>query len=482
MKVLMMCDLEFLCHDEGDTMPTPRRFARKLVTGLLWSAALIASAAGASEQVQREASVEVLPAPGPSNLLLGKPIAHGSLETRYWSAGQPVAGLSMSTPVLIASGHKPGPTLCLTAAVHGDELNGVEIIRRIMYAIDVNTLSGTIISVPIVNLHGFRRNSRYLPDRRDLNRYFPGNPSGSSASRIAYSFFTEIISHCEWLIDIHTGSFHRTNLTQLRADMGDESVSRLGQLFGNIPVLHSSGQAGTLRRAAVDAGIPAVTIEAGEPLRLQPNEVQAGVKAVTNAMIGLGMLPGRAQKQRQQVYYESLWLRADQSGVLFSEVALGSKVEQGDILGSVTDPITNLSSVIRSPAKGRILGMALNQMVMPGFAAYHLGIDSDDKEAAAQQAAERAADQALETVREVVTEAAREAAKSTAQATDDPEAVSAAARRAAEAATKDVVKSVGGTTLPQRKAIEETPDEGDNDAPEPVTPSGGPAELDEHPE
>lgn len=438
-----MGHLEFMRTDK--TTPCDRLGLRPvrwlyMAAGVLlaWGAPL-APAAVATEQVEKEEPAIGVVREQSLPLFLGKPIEPGTLETRYWAGGQPVEGLAMPTPVLIASGVEPGPTLCLAAAVHGDELNGVEVIRRIMYSLETDKLKGTVIAVPIVNLHGFRRNSRYLPDRRDLNRYFPGNPQGSSASRIAYSFTTEIVDHCEYLIDLHTGSFHRTNLPQLRADLGDEKVARFSRLFGDIVVMHSRGLGGTLRRAATDLGIPTVTIEAGEPLRLQPREVEAGVKAVSTAMAGLGMLPESGSKQAEQpVYYDSIWLRADQSGVLFSEIPLGSKVGKGDILGSVTDPITNRSSVIRSPAEGRILGMALNQMVMPGFAAFHLGIKKGDTEYVAERAAERA----LEPVREVVEEKAREAAKTVAETTDDPQAVSAAARKAAEAATREVVKPV----------------------------------------
>ena len=181
-----------------------------------------------------------------------------------WSPAQSFEGIAAPTPVLVVNGAKPGPTVCLTAAVHGDELNGIEIVRRVLYDLDPERLSGAVIGVPIVNLQGFRRSSRYLPDRRDLNRFFPGNPTGSSASRIAYSFFNEVITHCNVLVDLHTGSFHRTNLPQLRADLSNPQVANMTNKFGSTVVLHSIGSKGTLRRAATDAGIPAVTLEAEE--------------------------------------------------------------------------------------------------------------------------------------------------------------------------------------------------------------------------
>lgn len=370
--------------------------------------------------------------------ILGHDVPPGSFQRLYWTAGQAVAGLSMPTPVLVAAGTQPGPTLCLTAAVHGDELNGVEIIRRVMFSLESDRLNGVVIGVPIVNMHGFLRNSRYLPDRRDLNRFFPGDERGSSAARIAHSLFHEIIMHCDRLIDIHTGSFHRTNLTQLRSDLGKESVMQFSKMFHDVTVLDGAGTAGTLRRAAVEAGIPAVTLEAGEPLRLQLTEVEQSVNGVRAVMHHLGMIndkPARAPKQ--VVFYKSVWLRASQSGVLLSEAKLGERVKKGDILGTVTDPITNRSSVIRSTVEGQVIGMAVNQMVMPGFAAYHVGIATDEKQVAAEKVADSVVAEALEPVAETMKEVAREAAQSAAQQSDDPNAVSEAARKAVKEAARN---------------------------------------------
>ena len=200
----------------------------------------------------------------------------------------------------------------------------------------------------------------------------------------------------------------------------------------------SAGTGGTLRRAAVEAGIPAVTLEAGEPLRLQLKEVEQSVNGIRAVMHHLDMIhdkPVRAPKQT--VFYKSLWLRAEQSGVLLSEVKLGEKVKTGDILGAVTDPITNRSSVIRSTVDGQVIGMAVNQMVMPGFAAYHVGIATDEKQMAAEKMADSVVAEALEPVAETMKEAAREAAQSAAQQSDDPNAVSAAAREAVKEAAKE---------------------------------------------
>jgi predicted deacylase len=251
------------------------------------------------------------------------------------------------------------------------------MIRRVMHSIDPEKLKGTLIGVPVANIMGFRRNSRYLPDRRDWNRYFPGNTYGSSASRLAYSFFSNVIMHCDALIDLHTGSFHRTNLTQLRADLSGEKVAQLAQRFGSIAVLNSAGNPGSLRAAAVRAGIPAVTMEAGEPMAMQSKIVTEGTESLMTLISKLGMY-GKQPRWRQSlpVYYRSSWVRANLSGILFSHVELGDKVKRGDLLATVTDPITNAQNTIKSPYDGRVIGKALDQVVMPGFATHHIGIQT----------------------------------------------------------------------------------------------------------
>ncbi len=287
--------------------------------------------------------------------------------------------MPVSTPVLVVNGARSGPTLCLTAAVHGDELNGVEIVRRVMHDLVPGKMSGAIIGIPIVNVQGFRRGSRYLPDRRDLNRYFPGNPNGSAAARIAHSLFTNVIVHCDALVDLHTGSFERVNLPQIRADLRNQDVVTLTQGFGAMVILHSSPAVGTLRFAATKAGIPTVTLEAGGPSQLELNEVNRGVEGLETLISTLGMVrKRRLWSNPEPVYYHSSWVRADSGGILIADVSLGSTVRKGDVLGTITDPTSNARSELRSPYSGRIIGMARNQVVMPGFAAFHVGIETDE--------------------------------------------------------------------------------------------------------
>lgn len=320
-------------------------------------------------------------------VLLDSSVPPGTTRRLSWSATELFEGVPVSTPVLVVNGAKPGPTLCLTAAVHGDELNGIEMVRRVMYDVAPNNLSGALIGVPIVNVQGFRRGSRYLPDRRDLNRYFPGNPNGSAAARIANSFFIDVIAHCDALVDLHTGSFERANLPQIRADLRNPDVLTLTQGFGSMVVLHSTPTAGTLRYAATMAGIPAVTVEAGGPSELELKEVNHGVTGIETLLTTLDMVKRKRRwGNPEPVYYRSSWVRADNGGILLADVTLGTTVRVGDLLGTITDPMSNARTELRSPYSGRIIGMARNQVVMPGFAAFHVGIQTDQIEAAEVEA------------------------------------------------------------------------------------------------
>lgn len=301
-----------------------------------------------------------------------------------WQPQQSLDGLHLPTPVLVVHGAHAGPVFCLTAAIHGDELNGIEIVRRILHDLDPGQLSGTVIGVPIVNLQGFHRTSRYLTDRRDLNRYFPGNPYGSSAARIAHSFFDEIVSRCHFLVDLHTGSAYRTNLPQIRGNLHVPEVAAFAHLFGISVILHSEGAEGMLRHAAVNAGIPSVTLEAGKSQTLQESAIRYGVRSIQTALNKLGMVENDTDPvELESVFYQSAWVRVDHGGILFSHVQLGEKITKNSVLGIVTDPITNIRSEIVSPHDGQIIGMAVDQVVMPGFAGFHIGIQHTEEKISA---------------------------------------------------------------------------------------------------
>ncbi|MEM9529914.1 MAG: succinylglutamate desuccinylase/aspartoacylase family protein [Pseudomonadota bacterium] len=306
--------------------------------------------------------------------LLGTEIQPGQRQQLNWEIEAAMGAVALPTPVLVAHGTTHGPVLCLTAAIHGDELTGVEVVRRILFDLKPEDLTGTVIGIPIVNASGYLRSSRYLPDRRDLNRFFPGSTTGSLASRFARALFDTIISRCTAVVDLHTGSFQRKNLPQLRADLTNPEVEKFSRQFGNIAVLHSAGPRGSLRRAATDVGIAAVTLEAGEASRFDKDSVDKSVEALQSLLSNLNMVSRfRFFGEPQPAFYESTWVRANSGGILFTEVTLGETVKKGQVLGTVTDPIRNDMTNLVAPFNGRILGMAVNQVVMPGFAAYHVG-------------------------------------------------------------------------------------------------------------
>jgi predicted deacylase len=315
-------------------------------------------------------------------LLLGETIASGTRRELQWTVGKSFDGNTINTPVIVIHGRKPGPRLCLTAAVHGDELNGIEVVRRIANDLNPKSLTGTLVAVPVVNLMGFSRGSRYLPDRRDLNRVFPGSESGSAASRIAHSLFSQIIRHCDALIDFHTGSFDRSNLPQVRGDLTLPNVLEFTRGFGAAPVLHSPGARGMLRMAATDKNIPAVTFEVGAPGSIEPEKIDFAAQTIASVMHHMGMTRSfRMWSESQATFYESKWVRVDEGGILQSTVSLGDRVRIGQRLGKVVDPLRNDEHEVRSPHKGLVIGIALNQLVLPGYAAYHIGIETSEQQA-----------------------------------------------------------------------------------------------------
>lgn len=311
----------------------------------------------------------------PPARVLGTEVPPGSKVELFLRSSESFAGSSVRVPVVTVRGWHPGPTLCLTAGIHGDELNGIEVVRKFAEELEPEHLAGMVLAVPIVNLHGFQRSSRYLPDRRDLNRYFPGHPLGSSASRIAHALFEGVVRHCDALVDFHSGSFHRTNLPQIRADLRHAAVRRLARGFGCPIVLHNVGREGTLRRAATERGIPAIVYEAGEPMRFQREEIDRGVEGVRRLLGWLGMTDfGGSWSPEPRFYPESHWVRVDMGGILVAEAELGDTVESGTVLGVVTDPIRKERSVVVSPYDGTVIGMTLAPVVIPGYAAFHIGV------------------------------------------------------------------------------------------------------------
>ncbi len=290
-------------------------------------------------------------------------------------AGRLYTHAPTTLPVQIICGRKAGPVMFVSAAIHGDELNGVEIIRRLLKAPILGKLRGTLVAVPIVNLHGFIDKSRYLPDRRDLNRSFPGSEQGSLAGRIADLFMREIVSQCTHGIDLHTGAIHRSNLPQIRANLDDSTVLSMAQAFGTPVILNSAIRDGSLRAAAMQKQIPILLYEAGEALRLDEFSIRGGVEGIIRVMRLLDMLPpGRRKPPKEPIVARSSsWIRAPDSGLFRAYVDLGERVVRGEtVLGMVSDPFGEREQEIRAPFSGLVIGRLKLPLVNEGDAIYHV--------------------------------------------------------------------------------------------------------------
>ena len=336
------------------------------------------SASRSGDPTARPSSVPRAPAWGAVDLLR-RTIAPGDKRRLAFPRSSTVVENLVDVPVLVVRGERPGPTLCLTAGIHGDELNGVEIARYVFEHAVPTSLSGMLIALPIINMHGFRTGARYLPSQRDLNRAFPGTETGSPAARMAHGVFVEVIRRCDALIDLHTGSLQRTNLPQVRADLAAAGVRALALAFGVEIVLDGRGPRGSLRAAAVDAGIPTILYEAGEPLRFQDDEIAHGVEGVRRVMAYLAMLDeSEPPRRRPRVFRDARWVRADSDGIFRPDRTLGDVVAKGEVLGTVTDPVTNARTRVVATWSGRIVGMATPQVVLSGFALFHLGLGEEE--------------------------------------------------------------------------------------------------------
>lgn len=281
----------------------------------------------------------------------------------------------MSLPVQVVCGHRPGPCLFVSAAVHGDEINGVEIIRRLMRLSLLKHFRGTLLGVPIVNVYGFVTHSRYLPDRRDLNRSFPGSETGSMAARLADLFLREIVSHSDYGIDLHTAAQHRVNLPQVRADLDNEEAARLARVF-HVPVLvNADTRDGSLRQAAEEMGIPVLVYEAGEALRFNEQAIRAGVNGIVSVMRELGMLPSSRRKRRlpePMVARSSSWVRAGRSGIHRATVALGSRVKKDQVIGIIADPFGVQELEVKANCSGIVIGRSNLPLINEGEALFHI--------------------------------------------------------------------------------------------------------------
>ncbi len=310
---------------------------------------------------------------------LGELIAPGQRQVVELEAAKLYTHSPLSIPVEIINGQYAGPVLMVNAAIHGDELNGVEVVRQLINTIDASKLRGTVIAVPIVNVFGFIHKSRYLPDRRDLNRCFPGSEKGSLASRMANTFFSQVAKRCDYILDLHTGAIHRTNLPQLRADLSNPETLRIAQAFGTPVIVDSPLRDGSLRSEAEKLNIPVLTYEAGEALRFEPICINAGYIGVQRVMQAIGMLRGRRKKLPEPVIAKSTsWLRAESDGILRTVVTLGDKVEAGQVLAYISAPLGHSEIELKANKGGIVIGQQTLPLVNEGDAVFHLAYFKQD--------------------------------------------------------------------------------------------------------
>ena len=282
----------------------------------------------------------------------------------------------MSMPIHVIHGKNAGPVVFISAAIHGDEINGIEIIRRIRHTKAVDKLAGTLICVPTVNVYGFYNNTRNLPDRRDLNRSFPGSKNGSLAARVARLFAEEIVDKAAYGIDLHTGSNHRANLPHIRANLDNPECNRLAKAFGAPVVINANLRDGSLRQYALDKGLSMLLYEAGEGLRFDSLSIRGGVRGILNVLRALNMLPKSSKKAASKVVEarSSQWVRAPLAGLMRMVVPLGARVMQGQTIGKMSDSVGDNETAITAPVTGIVIGRNNLPVVNEGDALFHIAL------------------------------------------------------------------------------------------------------------
>lgn len=311
-------------------------------------------------------------------IIAGNEVKPGTHQMILFPAPNINMQIPINIPVHVFHGIKPGPTLFITASVHGDELNGIEIIRRIHAYIHLHKLHGTIITVPVVNIHGVIIQSRYFSDRRDLNRCFPGSKKGTLAARLAHGLLTEIISLCDYGIDLHTGGLGRMNMPQLRVDFTVPHTEKFAKYFNAPIILDSKQRDGSMRQAAGELGIPVLVYEGGEAFRYNELCIRGGERGVKSVLHHLGMIKSTnkfiTQQSKSVVSNNSRWVRAPVSGLIqpMKEI-ITRRVKKGDILAYIHDPfLINPSQKVVAPFEGIVIGQALKAMATEGDALFHI--------------------------------------------------------------------------------------------------------------
>lgn len=323
----------------------------------------------------------------PPLVIGGVEVAAGTRTTVELELARLHTHTPVAMPVQVVHGRHDGPVLCVSAAVHGDELNGIEIVRRLVALPQLKRLRGTLLAVPIVNVFGVLYQMRYLPDRRDLNRSFPGSESGSLASRLAWVFDNEVLAHATHAIDLHTAASHRDNLPQVRLDLDHEESLSLARAFGAPVMIDAKLRDGSLRARAAERGLPVLLYEGGQAMRFDEDCIRVGVRGIREVMRALGMLPQGARKRTPPepvAVEQTSWVRAPTSGILRASVGLGDSVAAGQVIAVVGDPFGDRETVIEAPFGGIIIGHNQLPLVHEGDAAFNVARVRRAGEAAAR--------------------------------------------------------------------------------------------------
>jgi predicted deacylase len=305
----------------------------------------------------------------------GVSVEPGVIREIRLKVSERIVGGSIEMPILVVRANEPGPVIFVSAVLHGDELNGLGIVHELMTDNVPALTAGTLVLIPVVNIMGFEAQMRYMPDRRDLNRCFPGRKSGSMSSRVAYGLYHDVIKHCDFGIDLHSAATGRVNFPNVRGDLTQPGVRRLARAFGCELMVKSKGPEGSLRRVATEDGCPTILLEAGEPGKIEPTVVELGVQGVCNVLRELNMLDGKVRRPPYQTRVDkSMWVRADTGGILRFHVAPGDPVQEGQAIATNVNVFRREQNVITAPLDGVVLGMTVLPAVQPGEPVCHLAI------------------------------------------------------------------------------------------------------------
>lgn len=304
----------------------------------------------------------------------GQQIAPGESRDVKLAISESYSGMTVKIPIHVRRAKQPGPTLFVTAALHGDEINGTGAVRQLIQDEELKLTSGALVLVPVLNLLGFDRHSRYLPDRRDLNRSFPGSAEGSLAGRMARTLFDEIVARCDYGIDLHTASVRRTNYPNVRGDLSLPEVRRIAEAFGCDVLINGKGPAGAFRRETCEVGKACIIMEGGEVWKVEPGIVETAVRGVKNVLIELGMLASEPQRPDYQIVLEKTkWIRAERGGFLQFHIQPGEMVKKDQPLATNTNLLGHERSLLAAPFDAVVIGMTTLPAVSPGEPVCHLG-------------------------------------------------------------------------------------------------------------